>query len=982
MSTSQGTKLTQPLRSSCSRKIKHLQANSPSRQLKVNVTKLSLNSLRVDRLKTGKKSTSRDEKHLSSNKDSDKLSSVTDRDDVIQSMKSKTKGEMVSEGKDFEHSITEQQQSDIYKERSLDSEMEQSTHINEVSDETPPLSPQNLSDVNNNKSKSERLLSDVATISSENDKQPDYVSSQIPLTPPVPLKKNDCLKTVDAPEGTSHLTALEDGSRHSLQALDLKETAALTSSSNIERSTLSSSSEIQSLSQNGAPAEIAKDLPIAPIPLVGLEYDLDSTLSENLSKERERVMAKSRSSSLSLRRRNRKRTSAELASSILVTEEDSDKTLTRSPSAKKSRVSGDMRNEKLLAQVTKEIVRQPVPVSNDNMSSNHEDNEGDCFLKSSRVEDDDVDNRPPSFPSTKYRQTEDSPSTLTADQLTGNLDCTSEGLKTEDLETRKRLNSPSDQPFPKRLKSKGSRKSEPHTKFEDPKPVLVVNTSQNTAPQNEENVDQPIIETPQRKEVKVPEIEPIVKKVSPQHPKIKTLPPLPTMYCPEGVSPSEHTPLIIQRFNSYFYQLREAQSHVLTRLEWGEPVKVSSSRQTHLSLDIGRRSRHSRNAEKGLRVNYIDLPRRKLNSASCRKQGTIVTRVKVSGQLEEGTLSPSNETSLSKDGHCVILDDQSREVPLQRPSSIGQRSDELPRGREMTKKARTVLDVSDYDTCTDEDGTDLERDGIDKAKTKKSCVDIETENSKISKQADHMGNQSSCSKGTDSTSTVNPLLRMVDNDMDQIDDFVMLNTQGDIVGQPEDQMDHEATPFSDGVSDEDNKLSKTSPFDDFDKDSRVDNSLSWLSSRKPCVENTQPLSRKKKQKGFPGDNSTPKTTKSKKKGKSGSSAAARMILLHDKDSNSDVSDESDAIIPQKSSVRVERKVSFSPDPSDKTNPDNVTSSQGSELNTSKSKRNKSELLKSSTSNEEEDKDEGVAMEIDDRDINNKKTLGSGSQSER
>ena len=998
MSTSQETELTQPLPTSCSVNINHLPASPSSRQVKLTVKKLSLNCLRVDRPKTGNESTNGDETHLSSHTDktSNNVTLVSDKDVIAQSIWPITVSEVSSEGKKCEHSgeaIAEQQQSDFYKEWSLENEMEQGIHISE-SDETPPLSPRNASDLSdvNSKSKPELPLFDVhvATISEpsgENYKQSASVGSkvnQVSSLTPVPLE-NDCFKTVDVHEGTSHLTVPEDGSRHSLQALDLKETAALTNSSNIDKSVLSSSSEIQCLSPNGTPAEITKAPPVAPVPLVGLESGLVSTPNENSSKERERAVAKSRSSSLSLRR-SRKRTSAERANS-LITEEDSNKSLTRSPSAKKLRVSEDIRIENPPAEIAKEnseIVRQSVPVSDDLMGSNHEDKEGVCSLKSSQVEDGNVNTKPSLIPG--YQQPAN-PDTTTGNQrteVTEFIPSKSNDKQSAEYETRKRLNSPCEQSVPKRLKSKGTiklRKREPHAKSEDTKVVHVVSTSQNIAPQNEGNIDQSHTRRENGKE-----IERIAHRLSHQSPKITTHPPLPTMYCPKGGVPSEHTPLIIQRFNSYFYQLCEAQSHVLTRLKWGEPVKVSSSRQTHLSLDIGRKTRRSRREkEKGVRGYYIDLPRRKLNSALSVERGTTVSRVKDSGRFEEEAFSPLNEASMSRDGqkHKITLDDQSGEIPLRQPPSMGQWSNESPRERETQEKTRMDFNLFDSDTCNNEDGTDFERDCINKT-VKKSCVDVETESLQIVKQADPLGIQTSRSKASDTTSAVEPSLSTVGNDIDQSEDFIMLDTQGDIVRQTEYRTSREVSPLSDRtcMSDEDNTLLKTSPLGEFDKDSQVDDSDSWLSSREPRVASTKSLSRKRKQKRT---NSTPKTTESKKKTKSGSSAAAKMMLQFAKDSGSNSDQSDDDINHQESTTMVKTKTTFSP--SYETNlDDDDTSSQVSELNCSKSKRNKSEFLDSSSGNEEEVEDEndelGVAMELDDKEINNKKTLSSCSQSER
>ena len=93
-------------------------------------------------------------------------------------------------------------------------------------------------------------------------------------------------------------------------------------------------------------------------------------------------------------------------------------------------------------------------------------------------------------------------------------------------------------------------------------------------------------------------------------PDLHTLnPSLPLMFCPQGTSPKEYTPLIIQRFDSYFAQLREIQSKVLTRLKWGEPVKMASSRQ--LNLDCGRKTRRLRNTDKIAHSSLLVLSKRK-----------------------------------------------------------------------------------------------------------------------------------------------------------------------------------------------------------------------------------------------------------------------------------------------------------------------------------------------------------------------------------
>lgn len=80
------------------------------------------------------------------------------------------------------------------------------------------------------------------------------------------------------------------------------------------------------------------------------------------------------------------------------------------------------------------------------------------------------------------------------------------------------------------------------------------------------------------------------------------------MYCPAGKSPSEYTPIIIHRLNSYFSQLKAAQGKVLTRLKWGSPVKVGSSKE--LVFGIGRKTRRSNAVENDVNKALIVLPKR------------------------------------------------------------------------------------------------------------------------------------------------------------------------------------------------------------------------------------------------------------------------------------------------------------------------------------------------------------------------------------
>ncbi len=113
-------------------------------------------------------------------------------------------------------------------------------------------------------------------------------------------------------------------------------------------------------------------------------------------------------------------------------------------------------------------------------------------------------------------------------------------------------------------------------------------------------------------------------------------PSLPPMYCPPGSSPSEYTPIIIQRLNSYLSQLQAAQRKVLTRLKWGEPVKMGSSQQ-FLFSSTRRRTRRSKDIKRDMRRALLVLPKRKRTSTADRKSFSL------SGNSAEDRYLETNE---------------------------------------------------------------------------------------------------------------------------------------------------------------------------------------------------------------------------------------------------------------------------------------------------------------------------------------------------
>ena len=130
---------------------------------------------------------------------------------------------------------------------------------------------------------------------------------------------------------------------------------------------------------------------------------------------------------------------------------------------------------------------------------------------------------------------------------------------------------------------------------------------------------------------------------------------LPKMYCPSGSSPTEHTPKIIERFNSYFSQLREAQSKVLTRLKWGEPVKMGSSQQLVFGVTTGRTTRRSKMTH---RFNLI-LPKRtrtKTAVESSNKNKTFSLEESTPEEKDEMLTQQSTASQLSAENSPMNYD--------------------------------------------------------------------------------------------------------------------------------------------------------------------------------------------------------------------------------------------------------------------------------------------------------------------------------------
>ena len=135
--------------------------------------------------------------------------------------------------------------------------------------------------------------------------------------------------------------------------------------------------------------------------------------------------------------------------------------------------------------------------------------------------------------------------------------------------------------------------------------------------------------------------------------KTKSNPP-PLMHAHGRTPPAEYTKVILSSFNNYFTQLALAQSKVLCRTRWGDPIKSSAKQPSDTLLFSGRRARSGRFLDDYLKHSLKIVTRTKSRTRSCEQlnldSGESSETVPLSDGFSKSEILDSSGTYNDDDG--------------------------------------------------------------------------------------------------------------------------------------------------------------------------------------------------------------------------------------------------------------------------------------------------------------------------------------------
>ena len=358
--------------------------------------------------------------------------------------------------------------------------------------------------------------------------------------------------------------------------------------------------------------------------------------------------------------------------------------------------------------------------------------------------------------------------------------------------------------------------------------------------------------------------------------------PPPPLYAHGGISTSKYSKLILSSFNSYFSQLATAQSQVLCRVQWGEPIKCGSkpsarrgrsSRRldSHVkySLKLGTRPRPG--FDSGNEFDFLSA-----TPAVCpvEKEATLHRQLS-DGGLGTCRKTPEAEEDLEVDVECKLHSD----VTLPGTST----ADFSPESPDVTAgDANNVADVIDADDAHDVD------EGMDAIPTSKQekregSDDITIDDFMFGEEEREL--EEDKMDGVDSNSSHDAIIISTQDHSSSARGAPSSSHNGHASPEPPEAEADSLIPYHISSTPSPPKEPPNNPVPlDTQPDTKEESS--WLSSRKPPPQ----IAKKARKKATPRSKpvkakaAAKKTEKIKRRGKS---AAARLIQSKIQSSSSD-----------------------------------------------------------------------------------------------